>query len=178
MRPSSHRPAPQHHPDLALIPRQTSILVHFAFHTSRLGNFGFLTLSSSKQVESQEKAKQPKGRAHKRALYTARFVNATLTGGKRRVCLPSPLFVSLVMQHGARSPGTGTTYMHTNLNPPCFTDEPQRCRINGTLVFFFFFSHKTSILTFPACLAVVSSKKISAAVIYHMLSFCLFSHTL
>ncbi len=38
------------------------------------------------QVEAQEKPKTPKGRAHKRDLYTRRFVNITLTpGGKRKV---------------------------------------------------------------------------------------------
>jgi small subunit ribosomal protein S30e len=29
--------------------------------------------------------KQPKGRARKRLIYTRRFVNVTLTGGKRKV---------------------------------------------------------------------------------------------
>lgn len=37
------------------------------------------------QVEAQEKAKVPKGRALKRLKYTRRFVNVTLTGGKRKV---------------------------------------------------------------------------------------------
>lgn len=37
------------------------------------------------QVEPQEKKKTPKGRARKRLLYTRRFVNVTLTGGKRKV---------------------------------------------------------------------------------------------
>ncbi|KAL1997211.1 hypothetical protein VTN49DRAFT_7358 [Thermomyces lanuginosus] len=40
-------------------------------------------------VEKQEKPKSPKGRARKRLLYTRRFVNVTLTGGKRRMN-PSP----------------------------------------------------------------------------------------
>jgi Ribosomal protein S30 len=39
----------------------------------------------SEQVEPQEKAKVPKGRALKRLKYTRRFVNVTLTGGKRKV---------------------------------------------------------------------------------------------
>lgn len=38
------------------------------------------------QVEAQEKKKTPKGRARKRILYTRRFVNVTMTGGKRKVC--------------------------------------------------------------------------------------------
>jgi hypothetical protein len=38
-----------------------------------------------KQVEPQEKKKTPKGRAKKRLTYTRRFVNVTMTGGKRKV---------------------------------------------------------------------------------------------
>ncbi|SPO46398.1 probable 40S ribosomal protein S30 [Moesziomyces antarcticus] len=42
--------------------------------------------SQTPKVEKQEKAKQPKGRAKKRLLYTRRFVNAVTTpGGKRRM---------------------------------------------------------------------------------------------
>ncbi|CAG1967068.1 unnamed protein product [Fusarium graminearum] len=37
------------------------------------------------KVEKQEKSKVPKGRALKRLKYTRRFVNVTLTGGKRKV---------------------------------------------------------------------------------------------
>jgi hypothetical protein len=37
------------------------------------------------QVEPQEKKKTPKGRAKKRIQYTRRFVNVTMTGGKRKV---------------------------------------------------------------------------------------------
>ncbi|TVY84817.1 40S ribosomal protein S30-B [Lachnellula suecica] len=37
------------------------------------------------QVEPQEKKKTPKGRAKKRITYTRRFVNVTLTGGKRKM---------------------------------------------------------------------------------------------
>lgn len=40
--------------------------------------------SMTPKVEKQEKKKLPKGRAHKRMLYTRRFVNVTLTNGKRR----------------------------------------------------------------------------------------------
>lgn len=39
------------------------------------------------KVEPQEKKKLPKGRARKRMLYTRRFVNVTMTGGKRKVKL-------------------------------------------------------------------------------------------
>ncbi|KKK14071.1 40S ribosomal protein, partial [Aspergillus ochraceoroseus] len=35
-------------------------------------------------VEPQEKKKLPKGRAMKRLKYTRRFVNVTMTGGKRK----------------------------------------------------------------------------------------------
>ncbi|KAL1956387.1 hypothetical protein VTO42DRAFT_7370 [Malbranchea cinnamomea] len=41
--------------------------------------------SQTPKVEPQEKPKQPKGRAKKRMLYTRRFVNVTLTGGKRKM---------------------------------------------------------------------------------------------
>ncbi|KAK7704262.1 40S ribosomal protein S30 [Botryosphaeria dothidea] len=37
------------------------------------------------QVEPQEKKKTPKGRALKRIKYTRRFVNVTMTGGKRKM---------------------------------------------------------------------------------------------
>ncbi|KAF5846770.1 hypothetical protein GGP41_004794, partial [Bipolaris sorokiniana] len=40
---------------------------------------------SSLRVEPQEKKKTPKGRAKKRLTYTRRFVNVTMTGGKRKV---------------------------------------------------------------------------------------------
>lgn len=40
---------------------------------------------SVEQVEPQEKKKTPKGRAKKRITYTRRFVNVTMTGGKRKV---------------------------------------------------------------------------------------------
>ncbi|KAJ5084139.1 40S ribosomal protein S30, partial [Penicillium alfredii] len=36
-------------------------------------------------VEPQEKKKTPKGRAYKRVQYTRRFVNVTMTGGKRKM---------------------------------------------------------------------------------------------
>ncbi|KAK3367487.1 ribosomal protein S30 [Podospora didyma] len=42
--------------------------------------------SQTPKVDKQEKAKTPKGRAHKRDLYTRRFVNVALTvGGKRKM---------------------------------------------------------------------------------------------
>ncbi|KAJ4266036.1 40S ribosomal protein S30 [Fusarium torreyae] len=41
--------------------------------------------SQTPKVEAQEKTKTPKGRALKRLKYTRRFVNVTLTGGKRKV---------------------------------------------------------------------------------------------
>ena len=42
-------------------------------------------MSLASQVEPQDKKKTPKGRAKKRITYTRRFVNVTLTGGKRKV---------------------------------------------------------------------------------------------
>ncbi|KAL4898809.1 hypothetical protein BDV59DRAFT_197675 [Aspergillus ambiguus] len=42
-------------------------------------------LPPRQQVEKQEKPKQPKGRALKRVKYTRRFVNVTMTGGKRKM---------------------------------------------------------------------------------------------
>jgi hypothetical protein len=44
-----------------------------------------MLMDSHQQVEPQEKKKTPKGRAKKRITYTRRFVNVTLTGGKRKV---------------------------------------------------------------------------------------------
>ncbi|KAK4214076.1 ribosomal protein S30, partial [Rhypophila decipiens] len=41
--------------------------------------------SQTPKVEKQEKKKTPKGRAKKRLTYTRRFVNVTLTGGKRKM---------------------------------------------------------------------------------------------
>jgi small subunit ribosomal protein S30e len=42
--------------------------------------------SQTPKVDKQETPKSPKGRAHKRDLYTRRFVNVTTTvGGKRKV---------------------------------------------------------------------------------------------
>jgi len=43
--------------------------------------------SQTPKVEKQEKKKTPKGRAKKRITYTRRFVNVTMTGGKRKVRL-------------------------------------------------------------------------------------------
>lgn len=45
--------------------------------------------SQTPKVDPQEKPKKPKGRAYKRLLYTRRFVNVTLTNGKRKMN-PSP----------------------------------------------------------------------------------------
>ncbi|PLB38983.1 ribosomal protein S30 [Aspergillus taichungensis] len=41
--------------------------------------------SATPKVDKQEKKKQPKGRAMKRLKYTRRFVNVTMTGGKRKM---------------------------------------------------------------------------------------------
>ena len=53
------------------------------------------------QVEPTEKRKTPKGRAHKRITYTRRFVNVTMTGGKRKV----QLFCSLILERLAKAVG-------------------------------------------------------------------------
>ncbi|RLV95388.1 40S ribosomal protein S30-B [Spathaspora sp. JA1] len=45
--------------------------------------------SQTPKVEKQEKPKKPQGRAYVRLLYTRRFVNVTLTNGKRKMN-PSP----------------------------------------------------------------------------------------
>jgi hypothetical protein len=53
------------------------------------------------QVEKQEKPKQPKGRALKRVKYTRRFVNVTMTGGKRKVRLERSNRIPItVLGHG------------------------------------------------------------------------------
>ncbi|KAJ5238466.1 hypothetical protein N7468_003085, partial [Penicillium chermesinum] len=41
--------------------------------------------AATPKVEPQEKKKNPKGRAYKRVQYTRRFVNVTMTGGKRKM---------------------------------------------------------------------------------------------
>jgi small subunit ribosomal protein S30e len=56
--------------------------------------------SQTPKVEPQEKPKTPKGRAHKRIQYTRRFVNVTMTGGKRKVGYI----------HGYREHGIGLTF--------------------------------------------------------------------
>ncbi|KAF2635082.1 hypothetical protein P280DRAFT_474191 [Massarina eburnea CBS 473.64] len=45
--------------------------------------------SQTPKVDPQEKKKTPKGRAKKRLTYTRRFVNVTMTGGKRKVSAPT-----------------------------------------------------------------------------------------
>ncbi|CAD0043773.1 unnamed protein product [Aureobasidium pullulans] len=44
----------------------------------------------SQTPKPQEKKKTPKGRAKKRITYTRRFVNVTMTGGKRKQMNPNP----------------------------------------------------------------------------------------
>ncbi|OAK98181.1 ribosomal protein S30 [Phaeosphaeriaceae sp. SRC1lsM3a] len=51
---------------------------------ARAGKVKSQTRTYSK-VEPQEKKKTPKGRAKKRLTYTRRFVNVTMTGGKRKM---------------------------------------------------------------------------------------------
>ncbi|KAK0610547.1 ribosomal protein s30 [Bombardia bombarda] len=46
--------------------------------------------SQTPKVDKTEKAKTPKGRAHKRDLYTRRFVNVTVTAGGKRKMNPNP----------------------------------------------------------------------------------------
>ncbi|TRX94083.1 hypothetical protein FHL15_005161 [Xylaria flabelliformis] len=54
--------------------------------TTRLSLLNISTTTNHlAEVEKQEKAKVPKGRAKKRLQYTRRFVNVTLTGGKRKM---------------------------------------------------------------------------------------------
>jgi hypothetical protein len=65
-----------------------------------------MLMDSNQQVEPQEKKKTPKGRAKKRITYTRRFVNVTLTGGKRKVCIFQP-------------------HYRETLSDLCFADEPQ-----------------------------------------------------
>ncbi|KAG2418991.1 hypothetical protein HFD88_002095 [Aspergillus terreus] len=57
--------------------------------------------SATPKVEKQEKPKQPKGRALKRVKYTRRFVNVTMTGGKRKVRLERSNRIPItVLGHG------------------------------------------------------------------------------
>jgi hypothetical protein len=67
-------------------------------------------------VEPQEKKKTPKGRAKKRITYTRRFVNVTMTGGKRKV----GLFYQIREFHlgeGERRTHEGTALMTEQMNP-------------------------------------------------------------
>jgi len=74
-----------------------------------------MLMDSNQQVEPQEKKKTPKGRAKKRITYTRRFVNVTLTGGKRKVCISQSHYRETL----------------TNLY---FTDEPQPNLIDNQLL--------------------------------------------
>lgn len=66
------------------------------------------------QVEAQEKAKVPKGRALKRLKYTRRFVNVTLTGGKRKVS--RTLRVAISGGTGVLTPSTDEPQPRSCLN--------------------------------------------------------------
>jgi len=61
-----------------------------------------MLMDSNQQVEPQEKKKTPKGRAKKRITYTRRFVNVTLTGGKRKVRTPIFLLQKPALTHSCR----------------------------------------------------------------------------
>lgn len=63
------------------------------------------------QVEPQEKKKVPKGRARKRLVYTRRFVNVTLTGGKRKV------------RFGHQLPGQDVARRPLATSPDCQLDQ-------------------------------------------------------
>ena len=63
-----------------MIRRYSPRILEYLSHEQKLTQLFFRF-----QVEPQEKKKTPKGRARKRLLYTRRFVNVTLTGGKRKV---------------------------------------------------------------------------------------------
>ncbi|EED15677.1 ribosomal S30/ubiquitin fusion [Talaromyces stipitatus ATCC 10500] len=59
----------------------TPLITSFAGSLARAGK----VKAATPKVDKQEKPKQPKGRARKRLVYTRRFVNVTLTGGKRKM---------------------------------------------------------------------------------------------
>ncbi|KAI1976743.1 40S ribosomal protein S30 [Ophidiomyces ophidiicola] len=75
--------------------------------------------SQTPKVEPQEKKKTPKGRAKKRLQYTRRFVNVTMTGGKRKVRTKLDL--------------TKKKSNMSNTAIDIFADEPQPNIINATL---------------------------------------------
>ena len=83
---------------------------HEVLDRNGLGNG---SLMSHVQVEPQEKKKTPKGRAKKRLTYTRRFVNVTLTGGKRKV-----------RRHGLNY-SSGAAITHAS------PDEPQPRNVNN-----------------------------------------------
>ena len=73
--------------------------------------------SQTPKVAPQEKPKVPKGRAKKRLQYTRRFVNVTLTGGKRKVRED---------RHAVASPSHPSQKTDIRI-----TDEPQPWLINA-----------------------------------------------
>ncbi|KAI1110356.1 ribosomal protein S30 [Nemania sp. NC0429] len=68
--------------DDGCFPPRASRLLAYSSLANRVDKTLTIYLS---EVEKQEKAKVPKGRAKKRLQYTRRFVNVTLTGGKRKM---------------------------------------------------------------------------------------------
>ncbi|UPX16013.1 40S ribosomal protein S30 [Ascochyta rabiei] len=60
-------------------------LAHRPQHRPNPISFMTDTMTTQDVVEPQEKKKTPKGRAKKRLTYTRRFVNVTMTGGKRKM---------------------------------------------------------------------------------------------
>lgn len=75
--------------------------------------------SQTPKVEPQEKKKTPKGRARKRLIYTRRFVNVTLTGGKRKVRTRTKLLLRRdVMKHIPPVDLIEPTTAHTSPDEP------------------------------------------------------------
>ncbi|SMQ45690.1 unnamed protein product [Zymoseptoria tritici ST99CH_3D7] len=83
--PRLTRPTPlqrrSHHPAKLTETRQTAIMGKVHGSLARAGK----VKAQTPKVEPQEKKKTPKGRAKKRLTYVRRFVNVTMTGGKRKM---------------------------------------------------------------------------------------------
>ncbi|KAL3493577.1 hypothetical protein BJX62DRAFT_235174 [Aspergillus germanicus] len=75
-------------PQKPVTPSATTTKPPFDVPTSTSVNFPIFSRQVTHPatwVEAQEKKKLPKGRAMKRLKYTRRFVNVTMTGGKRKM---------------------------------------------------------------------------------------------
>ncbi|RHZ53756.1 hypothetical protein CDV55_102163 [Aspergillus turcosus] len=87
--------------------------------------------SATPKVEKQEKKKEPKGRALKRLKYTRRFVNVTMTGGKRKIGVvlrTTPFSASPQILQEVKNQQTLTGAFATDEPQPHFLSRPRHFR--------------------------------------------------